>query len=201
MRKLYALLGILIAATMVLSACTTPTAAPEAPVVEETEAPVVEETEAPAETEAPVIELEKCVPPEMAAPTTERKGGWLDEIVVSVVTADSAVTQLEAGAIDIYANGLSSKDLPAIQEAGLAYSTSSGLYYDQLYNPAVFTDATKLNPFSNRKIREATNWIYDRDYLNQEIYAGGGLAKFFAITTQFPDYADLADVARKLETY
>ncbi len=25
------------------------------------------------------------------------------------------------------------------------------------------------------------------------------LAKFFAITTQFPDYADLADVARKLE--
>ena len=208
MRKLYALLGILIAATMVLSACTTPTAAPTAaPVVEETEAPVVEETEAPteteapAETEAPVVELEKCVPPEMAAPTTERKGGWLDEIVVSVVTADSAVTQLEAGAIDIYANGLSSKDLPSIESAGLAYSTSSGLYYDMLYNPADFADETKLNPFSNRKIREATNWIYDRDYLNQEIYAGGGLAKFFAITTQFPDYADLADVARKLESY
>ncbi len=199
MRKLYVVLGVLIAATMVLSACATPTAAPEAPAG--TEAPVVE-TEAPVvETEAPVVELEKCVPPEMAAPTTERKGGWLDEIIVSVVNADSAITQLEAGAIDIYANGLSSKDLPAIQEAGLAYSTASGLYYDMQYNPAVFNDETKLNPFSNRKIREATNWLFDRDYLNQEIYAGGALPKFFAITTQFPDYADLADVARKLETY
>ncbi len=167
-----------------MSACTTPTAAPtEAPVVEPTEAPVV--TEAPTETEV----------------AFNGKGGWLDEIIVSVVNADSAITQLKAGAIDIYANGLSSKDFPAIQEAGLSYSTSSGLYYDILYNPAVFDDANKLNPFSNRKIREATNWLYDRDYINQEIFAGGALPKFFAITTQFPDYADLADTARKLESY
>ncbi|MEN6528269.1 MAG: ABC transporter substrate-binding protein [Anaerolineaceae bacterium] len=184
MRKLYSVLGILVAAIMVLSACSTPTAAPtEAPVVEPTEAPVV--TEAPTETEV----------------AFNGKGGWLDEIIVSVVNADSAITQLKAGAIDIYANGLSSKDFPAIQEAGLSYSTSSGLYYDILYNPAVFDDANKLNPFSNRKIREATNWLYDRDYLNQEIFAGGALPKFFAITTQFPDYADLADTARKLESY
>ena len=184
MRKLYSVLGVLVAAIMVLSACTTPTAAPtEAPVVVPTEAPVV--TEAPTETEVPF----------------NGKGGWLDEIIVSVVNADSAITQLKAGAIDIYANGLSSKDFPAIQEAGLSYSTASGLYYDILYNPAVFDDATKLNPFSNRKIREATNWLYDRDYINQEIFAGGALPKFFAITTQFPDYADLADTARKLESY
>jgi len=184
MRKLYSVLGILVAAIMVLSACTTPTAAPtEAPVVEPTEAPVV--TEAPTETEV----------------AFNGKGGWLDEIIVSVVNADSAITQLKAGAIDIYANGLSSKDFPAIQEAGLSYSTASGLYYDILYNPAVFDDANKLNPFSNRKIREATNWLYDRDYINQEIFAGGALPKFFAITTQFPDYADLADTARKLESY
>jgi len=187
MRKLYAVLGVLIVASMVLSACATPTAAPtEAPVVEPTEAPVV--TEAPTETEETVVPY-------------NGKGGWLDQIVVSVVTKDSAVTQLEAGAIDIYANGLSASDFPAIQEAGLSYSTASGLYYDIQYNPAVFTDETKLNPFSNRKIREATNWLFDRDYINQEVYAGGALPKFFAITTQFPDYADLADKARELESY
>jgi len=162
MRKLYSVLGVLVAAIMVLSACTSQS----------------ESTGA-----------------------FNGKGGWLDEIIVSVVNADSAITQLKAGAIDIYANGLSSKDFPAIQEAGLSYSTASGLYYDILYNPAVFDDATKLNPFSNRKIREATNWLYDRDYINQEIFAGGALPKFFAITTQFPDYADLADTARKLESY
>jgi peptide/nickel transport system substrate-binding protein len=43
------------------------------------------------------------------------------------------------------------------------------------------------------------NWLIDRQYLNQEIYAGGALLKWFTITTQFPDYADLADVVKALE--
>ena len=183
--------ALLIVASMVLAACQPAQTTP-------TEAPVVE----PTAVEQPTAEV---VPTEVPTPEvvqTTRKGGWLDEIVFSVVASDSALTQIEAGAIDIYANGLSSKDLPAIKEAGVSYSTSSGLYYDILYNPVgpEFTDG-RLNPFSNRKIREATNWLFDRDYINQEVYAGGGLAKFFAITTQFPDYADLADVARKLESY
>ena len=183
--------ALLIIASMVLAACQPAQTTP-------TEAPVVE----PTAVEQPTAEV---VPTEVPTPEvvqTTRKGGWLDEIVFSVVASDSALTQITAGAIDIYANGLSSKDLPAIKDAGVSYSTSSGLYYDILYNPAgpEFTDG-RFNPFSNRKIREATNWLFDRDYINQEVYAGGGLAKFFAITTQFPDYADLADVARKLESF
>lgn len=161
-------------------------------------------TEAPTQAPAPTKPAEQ---PTAVAPTEEptpepstRVGGWLDEIVMSVVSGDSAVTQLKAGAIDIYANGRSSADLPAIKEAGLSYSSSNGLYYDMIYNPAVCSDAKMLNPFSNRKIREATNWLYDRNYINQEVYAGGGLVKFFAIQTNGPDYAELADVARALES-
>ncbi len=188
--KMLFVVSFILLASMVLSACTQAATATQAPVVEPTKAevataaPVVEPTAAPTET-----------------PRTTRKGGWLDEIDYSVVTAESAITQLKAGAIDIYANGLSSKDLPAIKESGLSYSTSSGLYYDLLFNPAgpEFNDG-RLNPFSDRKIREAMNWLLDRDYINQEMFAGGALPKFFAITTQFPDYADLADVARKLES-
>lgn len=185
------LFGILIITSMLLAACqpaaTTPTTAP------------VEPTKAP---EAPTATLEPTVAPTPEPTRTTRKGGWLDEIVFSVVASDSALTQLKAGAIDIYANGLSSKDLPAIKDAGVDYKTSSGLYYDILFNPVgpEFTDG-RLNPFNDRKIREAMNWLVDRNYINQEVYAGGGLPKWFAITTQFPDYADLADVARKLESY
>ena len=190
-KKLMFVVALLIVASMLLAACQPKV---ETPVVEEpvVEAPVVEApvVEAPAPTE---------VPPEPTAVPTTRKGGWLDEIVFSVVDSDSALTQLKAGAIDIYANGLSSKDLPAIKEAGVKYSTNNGLYYDILYNPAVFADG-RLNPFSNRKIREATNWLFDRNYLNQEVYEGGALAKWFTITTQGPDYVDLIDVARSLET-
>ena len=172
--RLLTVLGFVLIASMVLSACGTPTAAP-------TEAPAAAPTEAPAAT---------AVPEPTAVPTAvpvTRHGGWLDEIVFSVVAGDSAVTQLKAGAIDIYANGLSSADLPSIKDAGLSYSDSNGLYYDILYNPAACKDANLLNPFSDRKIREATNWLYDRNYINQEVYAGGGLPKFFTIQTNGPD--------------
>ena len=180
-KSLLFVLGMVLVAALALSACA-PAAAPAA------EAPAAEApaAEAPAEEPEPV-------------PST-RKGGWLDEIVYSVIDSDSAITQLEAGAIDIYANGLSSADLPALKESGLPYSTNNGLYYDMLYNPAVFSDG-RINPFTSRKIREATNWLFDRSYLNQEIYNGGALEKFFAIQTQGPDYVDLIDVARSLETY
>lgn len=191
--RLMTIFGLVLIASMVLSACGTPTAAPA------TEPPAAPATEVPA-TVAPV---EPTAVPPTAEPTkvpVTRKGGWLDEIVFSVVAKDSAVTQLKAGAIDIYANGVSSADLPSIKEAGLSYSSSNGLYYDMLYNPAVCKDETMLNPFSDRKIREATNWMYDRNYINQEVYAGGGLAKFFTIQTNGPDYAEFADVARALES-
>lgn len=138
-------------------------------------------------------------PPTEVDYATTRHGGWLDQIDFSVVSADSAVTQLQAGAIDVYAYALGSAQLGAIQAAGLKYAPVLGPYYTIMYNPAHCADANKLNPFADRKIREATNMLYDRNYINQEIYAGGGLARFFAIQTNGIDYADLADVAHGLE--
>ena len=132
------------------------------------------------------------------APTT-RHGGWLDEIDYSVVDAESVITQIQAGAIDLFSYGLASDKLAEIKDANLCYSSSYGLYYDMLFNPAVFTDTTKLNPFSNLKIREAMNYLIDRNYINQEIYAGGALPKFTPLTTQLVDYTGVIDVARGLE--
>jgi peptide/nickel transport system substrate-binding protein len=196
--RLMMVLGLLIVFSMVLAACgpaeTTATPEPAAP----TEAPSVAQP-----TEEPAAPTEEPAPP----PTT-RRGGWLDEITISVVGADSVITQLQAGAIDLYTSGLASKDLPAIQAAGLKSSVEiGGSYYELTYNPygsgdngATFAESTgKLNPFAVAKIREAMNMLVDRDYLNQEVYAGGGLAKFFTITTNYPDYANFADVARRLE--
>ncbi len=189
MKHLYFVLSLLIAMSMVLAAC-----APQVPATTEpaqTEAPGV--TEAPA-TEAPATEA----PTE--APTTERRGGWLDEIDVSVVDSASAISQIQADAIDFYSFALASDALPAIEDAGIPSARSVGGYYGFSFNPAVFTDTTVLNPFSNRKIREATNWLIDRNYINQEIYAGGSLAKLLPITTQLAEYTSLIDTARALES-
>jgi peptide/nickel transport system substrate-binding protein len=126
-------------------------------------------------------------------------GGYLDEIDYSVVDASSVITQISAGAVDLFSYGLASDKLQEIKDAGLCYSSSYGLYYGFLFNPAVFTDTTKLNPFSNRKMREAMNWAIDRNYINQEVYAGGALPKFTPLTTQLVDYTGVIDVARGLE--
>jgi peptide/nickel transport system substrate-binding protein len=178
--RLMLLLGLLVIASMILTACgggTTPTKPAE------TQAPVV--------TEAPVVATE--------APAVTRHGGWLDEIDYSIVDAQSVITQINAGAVDLFSYGLASDKLAEIKAANLCYTQSYGTYYSMLFNPAVFTDTKVLNPFSNRKIREAMNWAIDRNYINQEIFAGGALPKYLPLTTQLVDYTGVIDVARGLE--
>ena len=129
-------------------------------------------------------------------------GGYLDAISMSVVTSDTAVTQIAAGAIDIYASNLSTvQDFEAIEAAGLERSTQFGLYYELTFNPVgpVFTGTGGFNPFSNAKIREAMNWLVDRDLLSQEIYGGTAIPKFFSLISGFPDYARYVDLIRPYE--
>jgi peptide/nickel transport system substrate-binding protein len=185
-KRLLMVVGVILVASMVLSACAPKTpSATDAPVV--TAAPTMVATEAPT--------MEPTVPP------TTRRGGWLDEIAYSVVDAQSAITQIDAGAVDLFSYGVAADKLADIKAAGLCYTQSYGTYYSFIYNPAVFSDETKFNPFSNRKIREATNWLIDRDYVNQEFFAGGVLPKFFAMTTQLVDYTNVIEVARGLEAF
>lgn len=185
--RLMSVLGLLMIVSMLLAACGGGTVATEPPVVV-TEAPTeVVVTEAPTE------------PPVPTEPPTTRKGGWLDEIDYSIVDAQSVITQIGAGAVDLFSYGLASDKLAEIKAANLCYTQSYGTYYDFMFNPAVFTDTTKLNPFSNRKIREAMNWAVDRNYINQEIFAGGALPKYLPLTTQLVDYTGVIDVARGLE--
>ena len=188
-KQLYYVLSLLMVMSMVLAACGAPPATATEPPAAQTEEPASTEvpTEEPAATEEPTAE-----------PTT-RVGGWLDEIDVSVVDGASAISQIQADAIDFYSFALASDSFPAIQDAGLSTTRSVGGYYGISLNPAVFTDTSVLNPFSNRKIREALNWLIDRSYLNQEIYAGGSLPKLLPITTQLAEYTNLIDTARALE--
>jgi peptide/nickel transport system substrate-binding protein len=183
--RIMAVLAILLVASLVLSACQSATPA-------ETEAP----TEEQADTETPT---EEEMPAEEMAPATTRHGGWLDEVVMTVVDVDQAVTQITAGAIDVYAGNLATPaQLEPVAEAGLNRSLKYGLYYELTFNPATFNDGT-FNPFAIPEIREAMNWLIDREYIVQEVYGGNAIAKWFPITAGFPDYAKYVDIARPLE--
>ena len=167
-KRLMIVLGLMVAISMVLTACG-PSATPTA-------APVAQATAAP------------------------RHGGWLDEIDVSVVSQDSVLSQIQAGAINAYTFGLSSNQLSALKSSGLSYEPFYGASYSIILNPAKLKDANSLNPFSDAKIREALNWLVNRDYINQEVYGGGSLPKYLPLTTQLVEYTSVVDVARGIET-
>src|SRR5688572_13245095 len=196
MRKLSMILSVLLALSLLLAAC-----APPAPPA--TEPPGAEPTAAEPEPTAaePEPTEEPTATPEPTAEPTTRRGGWLDEVAFSAVTADSAITQLQAGAIDIYSRGLASDRVQEIQDAGVCFAQAYGGYYDIMFNPAVFTDTARVNPFSNPRIREAVNWLVDRDFINQEIYGGGSLPKYFVLSTQLVDYTNIIETARGLEAF
>ena len=193
------LVGMVIIASMVLAACQP---AP-APVVEEpaAEEPVVEEPVDEPEPVEPVEEpveepepTEEVFAPELReVQRVEGKGAPLDHVVISVVDNASAITQIQADAIDIYASGMSSDSLPEIEAAGLGYAQSNGLYYELTFNTygPIFEESTgKVNPFSEAKAREALNWLIDRDYINREVYNGGALPKFWSIITNITTHPD-----------
>ena len=189
--RLMTILGLLVVASMILSACG------PAATVEPTEAPA---TEAPA-TEAPATEAPTEAPTATPEPVT-RKGAWVDEIVFSEQPENAVcIAQLQAGDLDSCPESNSSpEDFQTVAaDSNLTYSTAYGLNFEILFNPIpTFADG-RVNPFGVAKIREAVNLLVDRDFIIQEIFGGLGAAKYSTMVGVFPDYARYIDVNRALE--
>jgi hypothetical protein len=56
------------------------------------------------------------------------------------------------------------------------WSVSSGSYNELSFNPTgpVWESTGKLNPFAVARVREAMNYLIDRNFIVQEIYGGLG---------------------------
>jgi len=176
-------LGLLVVASMILSACGGKTTATPVATEEPTPLPVTTEEPTP--------------------PPVTRNGAWVDRIVfTSIDQAEAAVTQLQAGEIDVYAYSVSDPKLfeTVKSDPNLAYTTAFGSYTELTFNPAgpEFADG-RLNPFAVAKIREAMNWLIDRDYIAQEIYGGLAKVKYTSLNSAFPDYARYVDTIRAIE--
>lgn len=170
---LFSILGVLMAITMLVTAC-----APKPP-------PAI----IPPASVTPVASPTAALP----TPTTvAHLGGWLDSVVFTAIAdAPSAVAQLQAGTIDIYPVTVSDPQVFNTVKAdkNLTYSNIYGGSDQLLFNTADCTSLGILNPFSDMKIREAMNWAIDRNYVAQEIAGGLAVPKFTALDTAFPDAA------------
>ncbi|MBN2044175.1 MAG: hypothetical protein JW757_04065 [Anaerolineales bacterium] len=133
-----------------------------------------------------------------------RVGGWLDQVIISVVDAASAVSKIAAGEADVYGSTLSSpQDITSIKETGLSGFTSYGGNYEISFNTVgpTFEATGKLNPFYSLKVREAMQFLIDRDYIIEKVYAGAAIARYTSIATTSPEYGRYIEIIRPYEVY
>jgi peptide/nickel transport system substrate-binding protein len=131
-------------------------------------------------------------------------GAWVEEVVFREEPDPAkAIDMLEADEIQVYALGLNDPELyRKIQSSrALQHDISYGSTAELSFNPVgpTFPKTGELNPFSVPAIREATNWLIDRDHIVEEIYGGLAVPKYLPLTSAFPDYARVADEARQIE--
>jgi peptide/nickel transport system substrate-binding protein len=204
-QKRFAILAAMLIAILVFAGCGQPAAPAEAPAPAATEAPAdeAEPGEAtPAATEEEAAEEEPAA--EMSEEEASRVGGWFDEVVaVEEPSAAAAVTRIESGELDMYAFAVTDPavaDTVAASDA-LDAAPSYGSYTELTFNPVgpVFESTGALNPFAVPRIREAMNYLVDRNFVAQEIYGGLAVPRFLAISATLPDYARLVETARALE--
>lgn len=132
-----------------------------------------------------------------------RMGTWVDEVIITEEpSAATAIRRLQARDIDIYAVAISdTAAFDAVKaDSNLAYYQTFGSYSEITFNTVgpEFNDG-RLNPFSSRKVREAMNYLVDRDYVAQEVYGGLAIPKFTIMNSRFADYARVVETARALE--
>jgi len=110
-----------------------------------------------------------------------------------------AFERLKANDIQVYFSVITDPSLARrVQEEGLAIDYAYGGYSCLVFNIVNFTTG-ELNPFVNTKIREAVNYIIDRDYIVKEIYGGMGKPKYTPIERVTSDYARYIDVIKEVE--
>lgn len=144
----------------------------------------------------------------LALGAVARNGAWVDEIVMTeVVQLGEGVAKLAAGDLDVYAFSITDRNLfnQVRANPGLKYYSSFGSYNDLTFNNggaggAFFSDG-RLNPFGVAAIREAMNWLIDRDYIANEIMGGLAIPKYTLINSAFPDAERHRDLIEAIEDY
>jgi peptide/nickel transport system substrate-binding protein len=131
---------------------------------------------------------------------SDRRGALVDEVVFTQETDVGKVAGLiERGSHQVFAQGVTNTTtFHRLQDSTKGdYETAYGSNTELTLNPAEFESG--INPFSNRRIREAMNWLVNRRHVAEEIYGGMAVPRFLPMNTAFPDYARLAETARSLE--
>ncbi|ABL77559.1 ABC transporter substrate-binding protein [Thermofilum pendens] len=143
--------------------------------------------------------------PLLSAQPQPLQGPWVDEVSFLKEGDPAKVMDMIAkGDVQVYFSDVRVDAAIAQRlktDPNINYKYAFGLYFELTFNPVgpEFPKTGKLNPFSVPRIREAMNYIVDRNYIVNEIMLGFAVPKWLPLISQFPEYAKLADTVKLLE--
>ncbi|NPA31020.1 MAG: ABC transporter substrate-binding protein, partial [Chloroflexi bacterium] len=131
-------------------------------------------------------------------------GAGVEQVIfVSDPNAKAALAHLRQSDYHVYAYSLADPALfrQVQNDPNLKYVQFYGSNRELTLNPAgpIFEGSGGFNPFALPRVREALNWLIDRDYIVGEILGGLGVPKWTPLLSAFPDYARYIDLIRPLE--
>lgn len=106
------------------------------------------------------------------AAAQEAPGPVADRLIFSSFNVDQAPLEISQDAMDLYLFGLraaGAEELEGAEEVRLIRAPASTL--SMILNPAPAREG-ELNPFSIREIRQAAQYLVDREFIANDIYAG-----------------------------
>ncbi|MEM4422493.1 ABC transporter substrate-binding protein [Pyrobaculum sp.] len=131
-------------------------------------------------------------------PPTTNPGPAVERIVGKSVPIAQAAAAVKAGDIDVYIFGMrASLAAPLKGDPALALYTAAAGFNDIILNPAP-GKAPCENPFSDREIRFAMQFVIDRDYVANEIFKGFAVPMYIWLSQYDPTYSVVADIISQL---
>ena len=139
-------------------------------------------------------------PPPTATPIPVRIGAYLDNIFMYETSPKTASQQILDGTLDIYASGLSKSQISSLEDSTIKHTEAINKQYELLVNPVdTLKTAKKLNPFSSSDVREALNYLIDRNYIVEDIFLNGANKKYVPLPYGLSDYLKYEDTIKQVE--
>jgi peptide/nickel transport system substrate-binding protein len=129
-------------------------------------------------------------------PPHEQPGPAADRLLYNAFSVDRAPLDIEAGDMDLYLYGLKTEAAQDLRGTpGIELIDAPATQVSLILNPAPAREG-ELNPFSIKSVRQAMQYLVNRQAIAQDIYRGAGEPQLTQVGPSDPDFLTVYDIDR-----
>ncbi|MEX1345396.1 MAG: ABC transporter substrate-binding protein, partial [Candidatus Limnocylindrales bacterium] len=133
---------------------------------------------------------------EAAAPPHDKPGPAAERLLYNSFFVDRAPLDIQADEMDLYLFGLKTEAAQDLRGTpGIELIDAPATAVSLILNPAPAREG-ELNPFSIPEIRDAMQFLVNRDAIAQDIYQGAGQPMITHVGPSDPDFLTVYDIDR-----